>query len=66
MGQRETIKVLAKGPTMPAPMRQARRHWPTMLGKLAMERWVFFSRSVDDRLKTIATLRASSLIGCMW
>lgn len=61
-----TLKVLNRGPVMPAPMRQARRHWPTLFGKLAMERWVFFSRSVDDRLKTIATLRASALIGCLW
>jgi len=66
MGQVETIKVLGRGPTFPAPMKQARRHLPTLFGKLAMERWIFFSRSVDDRLKTIASLRASALIGCMW
>ena len=66
MGKRDTIKVLAGGPVIPAPMQQARRHLPTLFGKLAMERWIFFSRSVKDRLKTIASLRASSLIGCMW
>ena len=66
MGKRDTIKVLASGPVMPEPMKQARRHLPTLFGKLAMERWIFFSRSVEDRLKTIASLRASSLIGCMW
>ena len=66
MGKRHTLKVVARGPVMPEPMKRARRHLPTLFGKLAMERWIFFSRSVDDRLKTIASLRASALIGCMW
>jgi len=66
MGQTDTLKVLASGPTFPAPMKQARRHLPTLFAKLAMERWIFFSRSVDHRLKTIATLRVSSTIGCHW
>jgi len=66
MGFVSSMKVLNRGPLMPAPMRAASAHKPTMFGKLAMERWVAFSRSVDDRLKTLAQLRASSLIGCMW
>lgn len=66
MSKLDTIKVINSGPVFPAPMRQACRHWPTFFGKLAMERWIFFGRSVNDRLKTIATLRASALIGCMW
>lgn len=60
------IKVLRRGPLMPGPYKVAARHKPTLLGKLAMERWVGLSRSVDDRIKTIAQLRTSAIIGCMW
>jgi hypothetical protein len=60
------MKVLRRGPFLPAPYRVASTHKPTLLGKLAMERWVAWSRSVDDRLKTIAQLRTSAIIGCMW
>lgn len=60
------LKVLRRGPRMPGPYRTAAAHKPTLFGKLAMERWVGFSRSVDDRLKTIAQLRTSAIIGCMW
>lgn len=59
-------RVLRRGPVMPGPYKIAARHKPTLLGKLAMERWVACSRSVDDRTKAIASLRASSLIGCLW
>jgi len=51
---------------LPGPYRVAAAHKPTLLGKLAMERWVASSRSVGDRLKTIAQLRTSATIGCMW
>ncbi len=51
---------------MPGPYRVAAEHKPTLLGKLAMERWIATGRSVDDRIKTIAELRTSSIIGCMW
>lgn len=60
------LKVLRRGPILPGPYRAALRHKPTFFGKLAMERWVALSRSVDDRLKTMAQLRASARIGCMW
>lgn len=60
------MRVLRRGPTVPGPYRQAWRHKPTFFGKMAMERWVGLSRSVPDDLKTLAQLRASSLIGCMW
>lgn len=60
------MKVLRRGPVLPAPYKIASRHKPTLMGKLAMERWLQCSRSVDDRLKTIAQLRASAIIGCMW
>ncbi len=60
------LRVLRRGPTLPGPYRAALRHKPTFFGKLAMERWVGMSRSVDDRLKTMAQLRASARIGCMW
>jgi hypothetical protein len=60
------MKVMRKGPAMPGPYRTAAKHKPTLFGKLAMERWVAFSRSVDDRLKTMAQLRTSAIIGCMW
>ena len=66
MGLMTTMKVLGRGPTISAPMRAAAAHKPTLFGMLAMERWVAFSRSVDDRLKTLAQLRASSLVGCLW
>ncbi len=60
------LKVLRRGPFMPGPYRTAAAHKPTLFGKLAMERWIASSRSVDDRLKTIAQLRTSAIIGCMW
>ena len=60
------LKVLRRGPLMPGPYRTAAAHKPTLFGKLAMERWVGMSRSVADRLKTIAQLRTSAIIGCMW
>lgn len=66
MGMMTTLRVLRRGPTMPAPMRAAAKHPPTLFGKLAMERWVSFSGSVDERLKTMAQLRVAALIGCMW
>ncbi len=66
MGMRATLKVIAQGPTWPKPMQAAVHHKPTLLGHLAMERWVFFSRSVDDRLKSVAQLRAASMVGCLW
>ncbi len=61
-----SINVLRRGPVTPGPYRTASAHKPTLFGKLAMERWVVLSRSVDDRLKTIAQLRTSATIGCMW
>lgn len=66
MGMGATLKVMSRGPLMPAPMRAAAAHKPTLFGKLAMERWIGFGRSVDDRLKSLAQLRASALIGCLW
>lgn len=66
MGLLATLKVLNRGPVMPAPMRAAAAHKPTLFGRLAMERWIGLSRSVDDRLKSLAQLRASALIGCLW
>lgn len=62
----KVVRVLRRGPVLPGPYRQAARHKPTFLGKLSMETWVGMSRSVPDGLKTLAQLRASSLIGCMW
>ncbi|MDH4280254.1 MAG: hypothetical protein OEW83_19475 [Acidimicrobiia bacterium] len=66
MNQLTPLRVLRRGPVLPGPYRAAAAHKPTLLGKLAMERWVGVSRSVDDRLKTIAQLRTSALIGCLW
>ena len=63
---RAVLRVLRRGPTMPAPYRTAARHKPTLLGKLAMERWVGLSRSVPFDLKVIAQLRTSTLAGCVW
>ncbi len=60
------LRVLRRGPLLPAPYRVARRHLPTLLGKLAMERWVAVSRSVPADLKALASLRASTLVGCLW
>lgn len=57
---------MRRGPVMPAPYKVALRHKPTLLGKLAMERWLFCSRSVNDRIKSIASLRAAAMVGCMW
>lgn len=62
----KVVKVLRRGPVMPGPYRKAARHRPTLFGKLAMERWVGWSRSVPDDLKSLAQLRASALIGCLW
>lgn len=60
------MKVMRRGPVKSAPLAAAAAHKPTLLGKLAMERWIAVSRSVDDRLKAIASLRAAAMIGCMW
>ena len=60
------MRVLRRGPVIPGPYRQALRHKPSAFGKLTMEMWVSVSRSVPDDLKSLASLRASSLIGCMW
>ncbi|MEM7092129.1 MAG: hypothetical protein AAF567_03940 [Actinomycetota bacterium] len=61
-----STKVLMRGPVLPAPFKASVPHKPTMFGRLAMERWIMFGRSVDLRIKTIAQLRAASLIGCLW
>ncbi len=66
MGLVATIKVLGRGPTFSAPLRAMAPHKPTLFGSLALERWVAFARSVDHRLKALAQLRASSMIGCLW
>jgi len=59
-------KARRDGAFIPAPFRVALNHKPTLFAKLAMERWVALGRSVDDRLKTLAELRTSATIGCMW
>ena len=59
-------KVMRRGPTVPGPMNVKAKHKPTLMGTLAMERWVGVSGSVDDRLKSLASLRAGSLVGCVW
>lgn len=60
------LGVMRRGPVMPGPYRIALVHKPTLLGKLAMERWVLFSRSVPTDLKVLAQLRTSTLVGCLW
>ena len=66
MGLIASLKVLSRGPTFSAPLRAMAPHKPTLFGSLAVERWVALARSVDHRLKTLAQLRASSLVGCLW
>ena len=66
MGLVASLKVLNRGPVFSAPLRAMAPHKPTLFGSLALERWVLFARSVDHRLKTLAQLRASSLVGCVW
>ncbi len=61
-----TVRVLRRGPVVPAPYRIAWKHRPTFFGKLAMERWVGFSQSMPADLKSLAQLRAGSLVGCVW
>lgn len=63
---RAVVRVLRRGPTMPGPYAKAAIHRPTLLGKLAMERWISFSRSMPADLKALAQMRASSLVGCVW
>ena len=60
------IRVLRRGPTVPAPYRVALKHKPTFFGKLAMERWVGFGNAMPTDLKSLAQLRAGSLVGCVW
>jgi hypothetical protein len=55
-----------RGPLIPAPYRRAWRHKPTFFGKLAMERWIMMGRAMPLDLKLLASLRASSLVGCLW
>lgn len=66
MGLMANLKVLNRGPAFSAPLRAMAPHKPTLFGSLALERWVALAGSVDHRLKTLAQLRASSLIGCLW
>ena len=66
MGMMASLRVLNRGPMFSAPLRAMAPHKPTLFGSLAIERWVAVARSVDHRLKTLAQLRASSLIGCLW
>lgn len=66
MGLMTTMRVFRRGPLVAAPLRVASAHAPTLFGKLAMERWLSWSRSVDERVKTLAQLRAAALIGCVW
>lgn len=66
MGLLASLNVARRGPLVPEPLRVAARHKPTLLGKLAMERWIAMGRSVDDRVKTVAQLRTAALIGCLW
>lgn len=51
---------------MPAPFRAAWPHKPTFFGKLAMERWVAMGASVPEHLKSLASMRAGSMVGCVW
>lgn len=60
------LKTLRHGPTLPAPQRKAARHLPTLFGKMAMERWLLFSRVVPPNLEMLAQLRAGTLVGCPW
>lgn len=55
-----------KGPAIPAPYRASWKHKPTFFGKLAMERWLSFGRSLPHDLKMLASLRAASMVGCVW
>lgn len=66
MSLRATLRVLGRGPIIGAPVRAAMPHKPTLFGRLAMERWLSMSWSVDARLKSLAQLRAASMIGCVW
>ncbi len=66
MSTMSVMKVLGRKRGLPGPYKTSLAHPPTLFGKLAMERWITWSRSVDDRLKTLAELRVSSIIGCMW
>ncbi len=66
MSSTSVMRVLGRRKSIPSPYRIAMAHRPSLFGKLAMERWISWSRSVDDRLKTLAELRVSSIIGCMW
>lgn len=60
------VRVLRRGPVMPAPYKAAWRHKPTFFGKMAMERWLSFGRATPMDLKLLAQLRAGSLVGCLW
>lgn len=60
------VRTSRRGPTVPAPYRVAWRHKPTFFGKLAMERWLSMGRALPQDLKTLASLRAASMVGCVW
>ncbi len=66
MSRFATLRVFSRGPTIPAPMAASFRHKPTFFGNLAMERWIALGRSVPPQLKSLASLRAGSLVGCLW
>jgi len=60
------VRTSRKGPTLPGPVRASWRHKPTFFGKMAMERWIASSRAMPIDLKTLASLRASAMVGCVW
>ena len=60
------VKASQRGPVVTGPIRASWRHKLTFFGKLAMERWLLFGRSVPSDLKTLASLRAATMVGCVW
>ena len=60
------VRTSRKGPAVTGPLRASWRHKPTFFGKMAMERWIALGRAMPIDLKTLASLRASAMVGCVW
>ena len=60
------LRVVHRGPAIPAPYRAAKRHVPTLCAKSSMEAFTAMGSSIPFELKSIVQQRTGSLIGCPW
>ena len=60
------LRVVRKGPTVPAPYRAARYHLPTLLAKGSLEAFTAMGSSIPIETKSLVQQRVGTRIGCPW